>query len=100
MPRQKPLTFAKNHWRLLLWIALIAAGVLLYRHYGLQHLLNPHDLHGSFFHIRDHVLNAGPKGIVVYLSVYIVFVTVGLPNLPFQLAAGAIYSTPIAFGMM
>lgn len=88
--------FLLRHWRLLLFVLLIAAASLEWRRLGLEHYLRKEGL--SL--LKSQILALGGRGIAGYLAVYILFVTLGLPNLPFQLAAGAIYGVLPAFIMM
>jgi uncharacterized membrane protein YdjX (TVP38/TMEM64 family) len=85
-----------RYWRLGLFVLLVAAAAIAYRETGLKRYFEPTGLEL----LRTRVLALGWPGAVAYVVVYTVFVTLGLPNLPFQLAAGAIYGVGRAFIMM
>ncbi|MEW6058477.1 MAG: VTT domain-containing protein [Bdellovibrionota bacterium] len=55
---------------------------------------------GAFEQLKSNLVATGYKGIAFYILVYICLVTFGLPNLPFQIAAGSIYGSTTAFLMM
>jgi uncharacterized membrane protein YdjX (TVP38/TMEM64 family) len=89
-------SFLRKHWRLAVFIALVVLGTVSYRASGLQHDLNLKGID----HLRAHALAYGWKGMAVYSAVYVLCLAVGMPNLPFQLAAGAIYGIWRAYVMM
>src|SRR4051812_48678880 len=81
------MLFVRKYWRLILFALLLIGAAALYREF---------DLGRSFTPAGRNVLAAkadelGLKGMLAYIAIYVVFVTLGLPNLPFQLLAGAIY---------
>jgi uncharacterized membrane protein YdjX (TVP38/TMEM64 family) len=88
--------FLRKHWRLVVFVALLIFGTIAYRTSGLQHELNLKGID----HLRAHALAYGWRGMAVYTAVYIACLAVGMPNLPFQLAAGAIYGIWPAYVMM
>jgi len=79
--------FALRIWRPLVFAGLIAIALFLYKNTDLKAL--PHLLR-----------NYGAWGVLAYIVIYTMFVALGLPNLPFQLAAGVIYGPFLAFLMM
>jgi uncharacterized membrane protein YdjX (TVP38/TMEM64 family) len=89
-------SFVRNHWRLAVFIALLILGAVLYRVSGLKHELYLKGIDD----LRAHALAYGWKGMAVYVALYVACLAVGMPNLPFQLAAGAIYGIWRAYVMM
>lgn len=88
--------FVTRHWRLFGLIVLIVGAAIFYRASGLSTYLP----NAGIDQVRNDVLQLGWKGVAAYLAVYVLIVTLGLPNLPLQLAAGAIYGVWGAFAMM
>lgn len=95
MPR-KIARFLIRHWRLVFFIALLAIAAMTYERIGVKAYLQPSGLD----RLRSDVLDLGLKGAIAFTAVYVVFVTLGLPNLPFQLAAGAIWGIWRSYLMM
>lgn len=89
-------SWLRRHWRLVAFVLLLVAAGVGYRASGLKELLAP----GALELFRARILALGLPGALAFTAAYIIIVTFGLPNLPFQLAAGAVYGTWRAFGLM
>ncbi len=89
---KKPL----RHWRLALLVTLVLAAAIAYRVTGLRTYLQP----AMILHLRSQVLELGFWGQFAYVLIYAAIVSLGLPNMPFQLAAGALYGIGVSFVMM
>ena len=85
-----------RHWRLALLLALVLLAAIAFRVTGLRSGLQP----ASILRLRSHMLALGFFGQAAYVTVYAAIVSFGLPNMPFQLAAGAVYGIGTGFAMM
>ncbi|MBI3556646.1 MAG: TVP38/TMEM64 family protein [Deltaproteobacteria bacterium] len=85
-----------RHWRLALFVALVLAAAIAYRTTGVRTYLQP----AMILHVRSQVLTYGIGGQLAFILFYALIVSFGLPNMPFQLAAGALYGISVSFVMM
>lgn len=80
----------------MLFLSLIIGASVAYQTTGIKHYLS----RDGISELKNTILALGWTGALIYLLVYITIVSFGLPNLPFQLAAGALYGIWPAFLMM
>lgn len=90
------IKFLRRHWRLAVFIIVIMSIAIASRLPAIRGLLTS----TSISSVREEILALGWQGVALYMFFYIGLVTLGLPNLPFQLAAAAIYGFWKAFIMM